>query len=40
MFGRDLKLRLQEDYRRLRAWMGYEASTTGGLQEASCLGGI
>ena len=40
MFGRDLKLRLQEDYRRLRAWMRSEASTTGGLQEASCLGGI
>ena len=40
MLGRDLRLRLQEDYRRPRAWVGSEASTTGGLQEASCLDGI
>ena len=40
MLGRDMKLRLQEDYRRLRAWTGFEATITGGLQEASCLGGI
>ena len=75
MLGWDLRLRLQEDYKRLRAWtgseasgfisfpgsqkpdwktrlwwrhgrrgtmvmLGFEASTTRGLQEASCLGGI
>ena len=40
MIGRDLRLRLQEDYRRPRVWRGSEASTTGGLQEASCLDGI
>ena len=39
MLGGDLRLRLQEDYRRLRAWAGSEASITGGLQEASCLDG-
>ena len=40
MLGRDLRLRLHDDYRRLRAWAGFEASTTRGLQEASCLGWI
>ena len=40
MLGWDLRLRLQEDYRRPRVWVGSEASTTGGLQEASCLDGI
>ena len=39
MRGRDLKLRLQEDYRRSRAWTRFEASTTGGSQDASRLDG-
>ena len=32
MFGRDLRLRPQKNYKWLRAWTGSEASTTRGLQ--------